>query len=80
MNKEQVDRLNVKLVATQTYLNETEDRKKAVNGNLNEDIKGCKKRINALVDAINEKSFEPLAVIFAKEEVEFFESGRKERG
>lgn len=77
MNKEQVERLNVKLVATQTFLNESEERKKSLNSKLNEDIKGAKKQINAIVESINERTFEPLVSIFTPEEIKYFDIGIK---
>ena len=79
MQKEQIERLHKKLVATQKHLMETEDKKKKMADGFNQEIKGAKGRIKDLTEAIDSKYWEPLVDSnwFDEDELDILQNGER---
>ena len=69
MNSAMQKKLNELLVKTVNYKRESEYRKKVATDSYNADIKGAKKKIDALAEAIKLKEMDPLYNGFTEEEV-----------
>ena len=65
-----LDPLQKRLVKTCVYLQRLEQEKKYRNGVINEDIKGCKARIEALSKALDNGNMDHLNTVFEGEELE----------
>lgn len=68
--REQLDKLNNKLLNQITYVDDRIDEKREFNKGLNEIIKEGKKRITALTKAIKAKNLEPLFEAYNEYEID----------
>jgi len=74
MNQVQIEFLKTKLAATQSHLDDQEDKKKALVGGFNDEIKATKKRIKCYAKTISIDCDDLLGDIF--DETEWSEFSR----